>query len=245
MKNYEAATYGENISEVYDDLYSACEQSMVDTLYELAGDGPALELGIGTGRVALPLLYKGIKMHGIDASHSMVAKLRLKPRGEEIPVTFGDFAQVEVAGKFSLIYVVFNTFFALLSQEDQVRCFQNVAQHLDHRGVFVIEAFVPDPTRFTAGQALRVTNLLEDQAWMDASLHNPVTQVITSQHIHLTEAGIRFYPVKLRYAFPSELDLMAQLAGLTLHHRWSEWQRSAFNAKSTKHVSVYRAPDIK
>lgn len=239
MENYSEETYGEHIAGVYDQWYSGFDPDAINRLVELAGSGPALELGIGTGRFALPLVNAGVQVHGLDASESMVAKLRSKPGGEQIPVTMGDFADVAVTGQFTLVYVVFNTFFSLLTQADQVRCFKNVARHLSPGGVFVLESFVPDMTRFTAGQAMRLAQIRENQVQFDVSEIEFDKQVITSQHVLLTDQGTKFYPVKLRYVWPSEMDLMAELSHLRLRERWSDWKKSPFTAESVKHISVY------
>lgn len=240
MDNFHAETYGERIAGVYDDWYAEYDEAVVSTLSELAQGGRALELGIGTGRIALPLQRLGVEVHGIDASQAMVAKLRAKPGGASLPVTMGDFADVPVEGRYSLIYVLFNTFYALLTQEEQVRCFQNVARHLSPGGVFVIEAFVPDMTRFQGRQTVRAARVGADQVHLDVSQHDPVRQQVTVQHVVLSEQGIRLFPVQLRYVWPAEFDLMARLAGLQLKHRWSDWQRAAFSAESGKHISVYK-----
>ena len=239
MESYTAETYGEQIAGAYDDWYGAFEEDTVATLCELAGDGRALELGIGTGRVALPLQHSGIEVHGIDASQAMVDRLRAKPGGESIPVSAGDFAEVDVEGKFSLVYVLVNTFFALLTQDDQVRCFENVARRLSADGVFLIEAFVPDPTRFDGGQAVRAIRVGYDEVRMEVSQLDPASQRVTTQQVVLTEQGVRLYPLQLRYAWPSELNLMARLAGLELRQRWDSWQRTPFTKESGKHISVY------
>ena len=202
-------------------------------------DGPILELGIGTGRLALPLLRRGLVVHGIDASPAMVAKLRAKPDGERIPVAMGDFAEVPIAGRFSLIFVAFNTFFGLLSQDAQLHCFARVAERLTEDGAFVVEAFVPDVTRFDRGQRLGVTDLGAGAVHLETSVHDPVAQRVRTQHIVMSEEGVRLYPVEVRYAWPSELDLMARLAGLRLRERWAGWGRETFDASSGAHVSVY------
>ena len=241
MSEYGPSTYGERIAEVYDDLYQGLAdlQPIVDALADLARGGRVLELGIGTGRIALPLAARGIDIHGIDASEAMVARLRAKEGGGKIPVTMGDFADVGVGGSYSLTFVVFNTFFALLSQEDQVRCFRNVAQQLTDDGVFLIEAFVPDLARFARGQNTSATRVDTDSVVLDVTRHDPVNQRIVSQHVIITEGETKLFPVQLRYAWPSELDLMAQLAGMQLRERWGSWQRALFTAASTGHVSVY------
>jgi SAM-dependent methyltransferase len=245
VKEYDASTYGDRLADVYDEWYAGLDPGpAAATLAELAGGGPALELAIGTGRVALPLAARGVEVHGIDASEAMVARLREKPGGERIPVTMGDFADVGVEGRFALIYVVFNTFFALLSQADQARCFANVADHLADGGVFVIEAFVPDLARFNRGQRVDATRVETDLVMLNVSLHDPVEQRVSSQHILLGPDGVRLQPVAIRYAFPAELDLMARLAGLGLRERWSGWEREPFTAASGQHVSVYARPPV-
>ena len=240
MKDYGAATYGDVWADKYDEYHSGIDATnAATTLADLAGGGRVLELGIGTGRVALPLAALGVEVHGVDASQAMVDRLRRKPGGGRILVTIGNFADVGVEGTYSVIFIAFNTFFALTSQEDQVRCFANVAGHLTDDGFFVIEAFVPDMTRYTRGQNTQVSLVEMDRIRLDASLHDTVDQRVESQHVIISEAGIKLLPVTLRYAWPSELDLMARLAGLRLRERWSDWDRSSFNAGSRKHVSVY------
>ena len=243
MESHQENSYGERIAGIYDDLYSKYEEAEITTLHELAQGGRALELGIGTGRIALPLQRMGVEVHGIDASDAMVSKMRTKPGGESIPVALGNFADVPVDGDYALIYVLFNTFYALLTQEEQIRCFQNVCNHLGSTGVFAIEAFVPDLTRYQGDQAIRVIHIGANEVRIDASQLDPESQQITSQHILLSEQGIRLYPVKLRYVWPAEFDLMARLAGMRLKHRWSSWEKANFSAESGKHISVYeRAP---
>ncbi len=244
MRDFRESTYGDRIADAYDEMYGGLSTAehvdpIVDVLEDLAAGGRALELGIGTGRIALPLAARGTDVHGIDVSQSMVAEMRRKPGGAGIPVTQGDFAEVDADGCFSLVYVVFNTFFGLLTQEAQVRCFANVARRLSDGGVFLIEVFVPDLTRFVRGQNIQTRVLETDRVSIDLSRHDAVGQTVASSHLYITEEGVRLYPVKLRYAWPSELDLMAKLAGMELRHRWSDWRRSAFTASSTSHVSIY------
>jgi SAM-dependent methyltransferase len=239
MKEYIASTYGDHLADVYDEWFASYDAAAIDTLAELGQGGRVLELGIGTGRIALPLVAKGIDVHGIDASEAMIAKLRARPGGESLPVTVGNFADLDVEGEFSLVFVVFNTFYALLTQQEQVRCFCNVAAHLKEGGKFVIEAFVPDVKRFTGGQELRTYAVTTEQVSLQASQHDPVHQRLKSQFIVLRNNQIKLYPVEIRYCWPSELDLMAQLAGLRLVHRWASWTREELNAGSEKHISVY------
>ena len=241
MAEYDTSTYGERIADVYDDLYNDIENvdAMAEFLAELAKTGCALELGIGTGRVALPLAALGVEVHGIDASPAMITKMRAKPGGEKIPVTLGDFAEVPVQGLFDLIYVVFNTFFALLTQEAQVTCFQATARHLRDGGVFVLENFVPDLTRFDRGQRTDTISVGVNGLRIDATIHDAVNQRCYVQHVRIEEKGVRLYPVQLRYAWPSELDLMARLAGLELRNRYGGWKNEPFSSASVRHVSVY------
>ncbi len=241
MPDYDAATYGDRIAEVYDEWFAVPSdtEETVGFLSELAGAGPVLELGIGTGRVALPLAQRGHEVHGVDASEAMVEKLRAKAGGESIPVSIGDFAELDIEGEFSLVYVVFNTFFALLSQEDQVRCFASVGRRVREGGVFVIEAFVPDMTRWDRGQRIETRRVGDDGVVLDAAMHDPVGQRVASSHFVFSLQGVEMYPARLRYAWPSELDLMARLAGLRLRERWGGWCREPFEASSIKHVSVY------
>jgi SAM-dependent methyltransferase len=242
--SFEPSTYGDRIAAVYDAWVApAVEQTTepaVDFLAELAADGSALELGIGTGRVAVPLAGRGVRVAGIDASEAMVAQLRAKPGGADLTVVVADFADVPIAGRFRLVYVVFNTFFALLEQEAQLRCFRAVAEHLEPEGRFVIEAFVPDPSMFDRGQRVAVTQVEVDRVRLDATRHDPVAQRVTTQHVLIGQAGLVLLPVQLRYAWPSELDLMARLGGLELEARYGGWRREPFTAASPSHVSVYR-----
>ncbi len=241
MPDHDAATYGDHMAEVYDEWFAVPSdtEDTVGFLSDLAGFGPVLELGIGTGRIALPLAQRGYEVHGVDSSEAMVEKLRGKNGGEGIPVTIGDFAELDIEGEFSLVYVAFNTFFALLSQEDQVRCFSNVSRRLREGGAFVIEAFVPDMTLWESDQRLATRHLEDASAVLDAARHDPVEQRVASNHLVISEAGVKIYPVRLRYAWPSELDLMARLAGLRLRERSGGWLREPFTASSVKHVSVY------
>lgn len=239
MDEYIAATYGEHLAKVYDQWFGSYEEAAIEMLAELAQGGPALELGIGTGRIALPLAARGVAVHGIDAAPAMVAKLRARPGGAAIAVTMGNFAEVDVEGEFPLVFIVFNTFFALLTQEEQVRCFRNVAKRLTPGGRFLIEAFVPDVTRFSGGQSVRAYTVTNDRVSLQVAQHDSVRQRLMTQYIVFTNQGTRLYPVEVRYAWPAELDLMAQLAGLQLRERWSNWKREEFTAKSEKHISVY------
>ena len=246
---YGPSTYGDRIADVYDERYqegpfSGDLGNTVDLLSSLAGSGAALELGIGTGRVAIPLAAAGVAVHGIDASAAMVERLRSKPGGDAIPVTIGDFRDFSFDERFALIYVPFNTFFGLLTQDDQITCFRAVSRHLAPDGVFVMEAFVPDLARFDRGQRVSAIRVDPDEVSLDVSIYDPVAQVNDTQHVVISEAGTHLYPVRIRFAFPAELDLMARLAGLRLRERWADWDRTPFTGTSGKHISVWeREPD--
>ncbi len=235
-----AGAYGDRIAAAYDELHAHMEPALaVEALAALASGGRVLELGVGTGRVALPLAERGLEVHGIDASEGMIARLRAKPGGDAIALTVGDFADVGAEGEFALVFVVFNTFFGLLSQEEQVRCFRNVAARLDRGGVFVIEAFVPDLGRYNErGEALRAAHRAE-QLRFHLSHLDAVAQRISTKLLVIDDGQLAQYPVEIRYAWPSELDLMARLAGLRLRERWSDWRGAPFTSASGAHISVY------
>jgi len=226
---------------IYDEDLRGDEVATVDFLAELAGGGRALELAIGTGRIAIPLAGKGVAVDGIDFSEPMVARLRAKPGGERMRVSIGDFAEVDVEGSYRLIYLVFNTLFNLLSKDQQVRCFCNVARHLTGDGVFVVEAFTPGYLyRLREGQYVNAEDIRGRQVTLDVGRHDPVSQTLAESHVVLTpDGGVQLYPIVTRYAWPSELDLMARIAGLRLRERWADWRRAAFTADSRQHVSVY------
>ena len=243
MKGYGPETFGQLNAEHYDAEHDAPHNvdtlGAVQTLSELANDGPVLEFAIGTGRIALPLAARGLSVTGIEASPEMVAKLRGKPGGAAIPIVIGDMAEARAEGAFDLVFLVFNTLFNLTSQEAQVRCFRNAARHITERGVFVIEAFVPEIGAYVDGQRTRTVHVAMDQLVVEASLHDPLTQTIHYQYVVTTPRGVRMTPLPMRYAWPAEIDLMARLAGLELRERWGDWDRSTFKASSAKHVSVY------
>lgn len=232
--------FGDEVAETYDDALRGDEAETVAFLENVAGGWPALELAIGTGRIGLPLAARGIRVHGVEISPAMVARLRAKPGGDQIPVTMGDFASVPVDGAYRLIFIVFNTFFNLVTQDDQVRCFEQVAAHLSDDGVFVIEAFVPTHlVRLRDDQYVDAERIEVDEVRLDVGRHDPVAQILDESHVTITRDGIRLGPIVCRYAWPSELDLMARLAGLRLQDRWGGWKREPFTAESRRHVSVY------
>jgi SAM-dependent methyltransferase len=210
----------------------------VDLLAELAGDGAALELAIGTGRVALPLRGRGIDVHGIDISSSMVAELRAKPGGDEVPVTIGDMATTRLDRTFRLAYLVFNTITNLTAQQEQVRCFQNAADHLEPGGRFVIEVFVPELRRLPPGDAYRAFTVTPTHLGFDE--YDVVATICRSNHWFLRDGSLQVFVSTHRYVWPAEMDLMAQMAGLSLEDRWGGWRREPYTAESTTTVSVWR-----
>jgi SAM-dependent methyltransferase len=241
VKDYEPVlSFGEDVAAFYDDEPRGEESETVAFLARLAHGGPALELAVGTGRIALPLAEQGIRVDGVDISPAMVARLRQKPGGDRLAVTIGDFADVPVDGTYRLIYVVFNTLFNLLTQDDQVRCFENVARRLTEDGVFVVEAFVPSYLlRLRDDQYVDAEKIALAEVRLDVGRHDPVAQILDESHVHLTPDGVRLFPIVTRYAWPSELDLMARIAGLRLLNRWGGWQNEPFTRDSRRHVSVY------
>ena len=241
MKDFDpAASFGADVAASYDDQLRGDEDDTVAFLERSAGDGPVLELAIGTGRIGLPLANRGMHVEGIEISPAMVARLRAKMGGDRIPVTIGDFADVAVAGSYRLIFVVYNTFFNLLTQHDQVRCFENVAAHLTDDGSFVIEAFVPSFLhRLRSDQYVDAEAIEVGEVNVDVGRHDPVNQLLDESHISLSNAGVRVFPIVTRHVWPSELDLMACIAGLRLANRWAGWNSEPFTATSERHVPVH------
>ena len=209
-------------------------EPVVEFLAELAGDGGALELGIGTGRIALPLAQRGVRVHGVDLSADMVEQLRAKPGGAQIPVEIGDFATMRVDGTFSLAYVVFNTINNLTTQDSQVACFENAAAHLERGGTFVVEVGVPNT------QPLEVFDVSDTHVGVDEL--DFATQRLVSHHFSLVDGRWERVSMPFRSVSPAELDLMARIAGMRLRERWSDWNREPFTSESTKHVSVWEKP---
>jgi SAM-dependent methyltransferase len=246
MEGYRPETYGEKMASSYDDFalmrVGELPDAAVDTLARLAAGGRALELGIGTGRVALPLAARGVEVFGLDVSAPMVAKMREKPGGDRIPVTMGDMVDVAVEGEFTLIFVVFNTFFVLLTQEDQIACFRNVASRLERGGCFLIDAFFPDVSRYDRNQRVDALDVSVDGVVISVAMHDRASQRIDAANLTLGGDGIGVMPVALRYVWPSELDLMARLAGMELESRWADWSGAPFTSSSDRHISVYRKP---
>jgi SAM-dependent methyltransferase len=238
--------FGERVAASYDDSSEVFEPGAVDPavefLAELADGGRALELGIGTGRIALPLAGRGVRVHGIDLSRAMVARLRAKPGGDAIGVTIGDFATTRVDGTFSVAYLVFNTIMNLTTQEAQVACFGNVADHLAPGGCFVIEVRVPDLRRLPPGQDVLPWHLSQAR-WVSYS-HDFATQAMRGHYVTFTEGRGEYSTIPFRYVWPAELDLMARLAGLRLRERWGGWNREPFTGESRQHVSVWEKSSL-
>ncbi|MFC9848945.1 class I SAM-dependent DNA methyltransferase [Streptomyces sp. NPDC060223] len=237
--------FGESVAATYDESEAAefeagVVEAAVDVLAGLAGDGRALELGIGTGRIALPLARRGVPVHGIDLSRAMVARLRAKPGGDAIGVTIGDFATTKADGTFSVAYLVFNTIMNLTTQAAQVDCFRNVAAHLEPGGRFVIEVMTPDLRKLPAGQSVVPFHVSPTRWAFDA--YDVATQQMSSNYVEVVDGRGRYHSIPFRYVWPAELDLMAQLAGLRLSERWEGWTREPFTSESGRHVSIWEKP---
>ncbi len=233
-----AATYDAGTAGMFD---PAVVEPAADFLAELAGDGAALELGIGTGRIALPLARRGVPVHGIDLSTAMVARLRAKPGGDAIPVSIGDFATTAVDGRFRVAYLVFNTIGNLTTQDAQVACFQNVARHLEPGGCFVIEVGIPELQWLPPGETMRPFSFTPTHVGLDE--YDVVSQRLVSHHYRRRDdGGWEALSMPFRYVWPAELDLMARLAGMTLRERWAGWRREPFTRDSRSHVSVWQTP---
>jgi len=234
--------FDEPVAARFDERYAdlaepAVVDPMVDFLVERAGGGAALELGIGTGRIALPLARRGVRVHGIELSEAMVARLRAKPGAEEIGVTIGDFATARVEGTFTLAYLVANTIMNLTTQEEQVACFRNVAAHLEPGGCFVIEVGVPGLRRLPPGETFQLFDVSPRHVGFDE--YDVARQGLVSHHYWIEGDKVEVFSPPFRYVWPSELDLMAQLAGMTLRERYAGWKREPFTSESEKHVSVW------
>ncbi|NJC24258.1 SAM-dependent methyltransferase [Arthrobacter pigmenti] len=234
-----ARSFGPDVARTYDDAPRGDEAETVAFLANLAGSGPALEFAIGTGRIGLPLSECGTRVDGIELSQDMVDQLRTKPGGAEIDVVVGDMSTADAPGNdYPLAYLVYNTIYNLLTQEDQVRCFENAARHLSDHGVFVVEAGVP-AAWIRRDQFINVEKLTNDRVVLDVNRYDPVTQILDESHISLTNDGVRLGPISCRLIWPSEMDLMARIAGLRLVERSAGWKGEPFTAASERHVSVY------
>jgi SAM-dependent methyltransferase len=237
--------FGDRVAATYDqdaaDMFApAAVEPVVEVLAGLAGAGRALELGIGTGRIALPLARRGVPVHGIDLSRAMVDRLRAKPGGDRIGVTIGDFATATAPGTFAVAYLVFNTIMNLTTQEAQVACFRNVAAHLAPGGCFVIEVQVPELRRLPPGQNV-VPQHAGPARWV-FDVYDTATQAMSSNSVEVSDDRGRCDSIPFRYVWPAELDLMAQLAGMRLRARWGDWTREPFTSESGKHISVWERP---
>jgi SAM-dependent methyltransferase len=240
LENY----FGEDVAASYDDTSSAVFDPRVvgptvDLLAELAGDGAALEFAVGTGRVALPLAARGVPVSGIELSSAMAERLRDKDQAERVKVTMGDMATTRIDGSFRLVYLVFNAIGNLTTQDQQVACFGNAAAHLEPGGYFLIEVGVPDLRRLPPGEDAHVFSHAPGYVGYDRYV-DLVAQQAVSHHFIARDSGVREFRTPFRYVWPSELDLMAKLAGMSLSHRWSDWNHSPFTGESTSHVSVWR-----
>lgn len=238
-------TFGPQVAATYDDALRGDEDAAAARLAELAGGGPALELAIGTGRIALPLAAAGVPVDGIELSAAMIDRLRAKPGGDALTVACGDMATVAMPGRYRLVYVVFNSLMNLVTQDEQVRCVANAARHLDDDGVFVVENVVPDPMyglrhdRDGVDQYVDAGAIGPDGVTVEVGRFDRATQRVDKCHVQLGEGGFSLNPLALRYIWPSELDLMARLAGLRLRERWGGWAGEPFDGRSLRHVSVY------
>jgi SAM-dependent methyltransferase len=234
--------FDERIAEGYDaaseEMFEpAVVDATVSFLADLAGEGGALELGIGTGRIALPLSQRGVRVHGIDLSPAMVERLKAKPGADHIGVTIGDFATTKVDGTFRLAYLVYNTIMNLTTQDEQVACFRNVAEHLEPGGRFVIEVGVPALQRLPPGETVRAFTVSPTRLGFDE--YDIAAQGLVSHHYWVVDGRLDVFSMPFRYVWPSELDLMARLAGMVVRERWSGWDREPFTSESTTHVSVW------
>ncbi len=234
--------FDDRVAERYDansaDMFEpAVVDPVVDLLADLAGDGGALELGIGTGRIALPLSRRGVRVHGVDLSPAMVTRLQAKPGADAVGVTIGDFATTKVGGTFRLAYLVYNTIMNLTTQDEQVECFRNAAAHLEPGGCFVIEVGVPELQRLPPGETVRAFTLTPTRLGFDE--YDIAAQGLVSHQYWVIDGQLDVFSVPFRYVWPAELDLMARLAGMTLRDRWSGWKREPFTSASTTHVSVW------
>lgn len=242
MAEHDPSEYGRGIADAYDELYGNLPetQEAVSRLAELAGGGPVLELGVGTGRLAHPLIARGLEVHGVDASAEMIDRLRAGAAAGGFRGVVADFTGFDIDQRFPLAVLAINTIFALPSQEAQVRCFANVARHLTAGGRFVVEAYVLDPSLFRSGPALLPRQVAGDHVELQVARYDPATQFVDRTLVHLRDEGVRLVPVRDRYASPGELDLMARMAGLALRERSAGWSGERFEVTSVRHVSVYQ-----
>ena len=243
MKNYQKETLGDRLAEIYDQFTN--DDELVDTdelvayLFELVGTGRALELGVGTGRVAIPLASKGTRVSAVEISERMIEKFGEKPGSELVNVIYGDFVSAPYGGPYDLIYCPFNTFLEVTDAAEQLSCLGNIAKSLTPDGKFVLDCFVPDLTLFDRGQLTRTFYLSGDEVRIETAIHDPIAQRIESVYVYLSEDRVKLYPVEVRYIWPSELDAMARSVGLSLEGRFGGYDLSVFDAESKSHVSIF------
>lgn len=238
---HDPAAYGAAIADDYDTIYEQAldTEGAIAFLAAIAGEGPVLELGIGTGRLALPLAQAGLEVHGMDSSPQMLDKLRAKAGAERVRASLGDFAKDRVDAEFTLVVLAFNTIFAMPDQDGQVAVFENAARHLRSGGRFVVEAFVPDLARFRDGSAISLRHLGDTHVALDVARLDRAEQRMQTTQLRAGPDGVRCYPANHRYAWPAELDLMARIAGLARSQRYADWRHTPFTGASAAHVSVY------
>ena len=241
MEGFDPKTsFGHDVSLRYDaEDTRGDEEQTVAFLARLAGRQEALELAVGTGRIALPLSRAGVPVDGIEMSQHMVDRMREKPGGDEVKVTIGDMSRVSTGRSYGLVFLVFNTIGNLLAQDDQVRCFENAARHLTDDGVFVLECLVPTAPSRPGRQFVDAERIGVDHVVLDVCRYDPVSQILDENHVSIGSDGINFSPISLRLAHPPEFDLMARIAGLRLRNRWGGWDEEPFATTSWRHVSVY------
>lgn len=230
-------SFGPDAAARYDDQARGDEEAGADFLAGLAAGRDALEFAIGTGRIALPLSRRGVRVDGIELSQAMVDVLRSRPGGDDLDVRVGDMTTTSMDREFGLVFLVYNTIFNVLTQDGQIECFENAARHLEHDGVFVIEAAVPSAWLPTDSYA-RPERVEADAVSLDVCSYDPATQILDENHVRIGADGIRFAPISCRLVWPGELDLMARIAGLRLVERWGGWHRQPWTGRDA-HVSVY------
>lgn len=240
MKEFGPATFGELNADEYDALHNpGTTEECVSLMADLAGDGDVLELAIGTGRIALPLAARGLRISGFDASPEMLEILRGKPGGSDLKTWVADMASFEMDQTFDFAFLVFNTLYNLTTQDQQIRCFQQVAKHLKPGGQFLVEAFMPSRESFENNQAVRTKHVGFDRVWLEAVQHDPINQQLNYQRVRITENGTQLKPLPMRYVWPSELDLMARIAGLKPVSKWGGWHKQPLSPASEMYVALY------
>ena len=243
MDGYDASTYGERFADVYDDWYAFRDDTpaCVDAIAALADGGPVLELGVGTGRLAVPLAARGLAVTGVDTSPAMLERLAAKPGGERVTAVLGDMADPPVGdATYAVVFVAYNTLFNLVGDGEQQRCLASAAARLAPGGSVAVEAFVPDPDH-EGNDGLTVREITADQVVLSVSRSDPTRQEVLGQFVDITEAGIKLRPWHVRWSTPEQLDEMAAVAGLALHRRTADWAGTPWSDDASTHVSVYRA----